>query len=92
VYEIVMWVVVGLIVGWLAGSAMKGSSYGLTGDIAVGVVGAIAGVWLIAYVVPEAERGGLVGSIIGGTVAALLFVAVARLLTRRTARARAGAP
>jgi uncharacterized membrane protein YeaQ/YmgE (transglycosylase-associated protein family) len=87
VYEIVMWVVVGLIVGWLAGSAMKGGGYGLTGDIAVGVVGAISGGWLIAYVIPEAERGGLVGSIIGGTVAALLFVGVARLLTRRTLRA-----
>lgn len=87
-----MWVVVGLIAGWLAGSAMKGSGYGLAGDIAVGVIGAISGGWLIAYVIPEAERGGLVGSIIGGTVAALLFVAVARLLTRRTAGARARAP
>lgn len=82
-----MWVVVGLIVGWLAGSTMKGSGYGLAGDIGVAVVGAIVGTWLIAFVVPEADRGGLVGLVIGGAVAALLFVAAARLLTRRTLRA-----
>ena len=81
--EIVMWVVVGLIVGWLAGSTMKGSGYGLFGDIAIAVVGAIAGAWLIAFAVPEADRGGLVGTIAAAAVAAALFVALARLLTRR---------
>lgn len=35
--DIVMWVVVGLIVGWLVGSTMKGSGYGLVGDIAIAV-------------------------------------------------------
>ena len=83
-----MWVVVGLIVGWLAGSTMKGGGYGLGGDIAVAAVGAIAGVWLLAFVLPEADRGGIVGSVIAGAIAAGLFVAVARLLTRRTTGAR----
>lgn len=83
-YEIVMWVVAGLIVGWLAGSAMRGKGYGLAGDIAVAAVGAISGVWLIAFLVPDAQRGGIVGSLIAGAVGAVLFVALARLLTRRT--------
>lgn len=81
--EIVMWVVVGLIVGWLAGSTMKGSGYGLVGDIAIAVVGAIAGAWLIAFAVPEADRGGPVGTVIAAIVGAGTFVALARLLTRR---------
>lgn len=78
-----MLVVAGLIVGWLAGSAMKGGGYGFIGDIAVGAIGAISGVWLVAFVVPEADRGGLAGPAIGGAVAAVLFVISARLLTRR---------
>ena len=81
--EIVMWVVVGLIVGWLAGSTMKGSGYGLVGDIAIAVVGAIAGAWLVAFAVSEADRGGLVGTVIAAAVGALTFVGLARLLTRR---------
>lgn len=79
-----MLVVAGLIVGWLAGSAMKGGGYGFVGDIAVATIGALAGVWLVTFVVPEAERGGLLGPAIGGAVAAALFVIAARLLTRRT--------
>lgn len=81
-----MLVVAGLIVGWLAGSAMKGGGYGFVGDLAVAGIGAIAGVWLVTFVVPEADRGGLLGPAIAGAVAALLFVISARLLTRRTAR------
>ncbi|MEX2046965.1 MAG: GlsB/YeaQ/YmgE family stress response membrane protein [Chloroflexota bacterium] len=83
-YESVMWVVAGLIVGWLAGSAMKGGGYGFVGDIAVAAIGALAGVWLVTFVVPEADRGGLLGPAIGGAVAAVLFVVAARLLTKRT--------
>ena len=79
-----MWVVAGLIVGWLAGSAMKGGGYGFAGDIAVAAVGAVAGVWLITFVLPEADRGGIAGSVIAGAVAAVLFVVFARLLTRRS--------
>lgn len=78
-----MWVVAGLIVGWLAGSAMKGGGYGFVGDIAVGAIGALAGVWLVTFVVPEADRGGALGPAIAGAVAAVLFVIAARLLTRR---------
>lgn len=81
--EIVMWVVVGLIVGWLAGTTMKGSGYGLVGDIAIAVVGAIAGAWLVAFAMPEADRGGIVGTVIAAIVGAGAFVALARLLTRR---------
>lgn len=81
--EIVMWVVAGLIVGWLAGTTMKGSGYGLVGDIAIAVVGAIAGAWLVAFAMPEADRGGIVGTVIAAIVGAGAFVALARLLTRR---------
>jgi len=85
--EIGLWIVLGLIIGWLAGSSMKGSGYGILGDIAVGAVGAIAGVWLVGFVVPDAHRGGIGGSVIAGAVAAVLFIAVARLLTRRSGKA-----
>ena len=40
------WLVVGVIVGWLAGIVIKGKSFGLLGNIAVGIVGALKGGWL----------------------------------------------
>ncbi len=38
----VMWVVAGLMAGWLTGIVMKGGGYGLTGDMLLGLVGSIA--------------------------------------------------
>ena len=82
-----MWVVVGLIGGWLAGSTMKGNGYGLAGDLAVAVVGAVVGVWLVVFLVAEADRGGYGGPIMAGLGGAGAFVGLARLITRRTAPA-----
>jgi len=41
-----MWVLVGLVAGWLAGYVMKGGGYGLTGDLILGLVGSIVGSWI----------------------------------------------
>ena len=40
-----MWVLVGLMAGWLAGIVMKSGGYGLRGDLILGLVGSIAGSW-----------------------------------------------
>ena len=40
---LVAWLVVGLIAGWAAGQVMKGTSFGLLGDIVVGLIGALIG-------------------------------------------------
>ena len=38
---------VGLIAGWLAGQAVKGTGFGLIADIAIGIVGSFIGSWLL---------------------------------------------
>lgn len=40
------WLIVGGIVGWLAGMVIKGKGFGLIGNILVGVVGAVIGGWI----------------------------------------------
>jgi len=44
------WLIVGVIVGWLAGIVIKGSGFGLIGNIVVGVIGALIGGWLAGAV------------------------------------------
>ena len=39
-------VIVGAIAGWLAGQIMRGRSFGLIGNIVIGVIGAVVGGWL----------------------------------------------
>ncbi len=40
---VIAWLVVGLIAGWAAGQVMKGTGFGLLGDIVVGLIGAFIG-------------------------------------------------
>jgi uncharacterized membrane protein YeaQ/YmgE (transglycosylase-associated protein family) len=38
---------VGLVAGWLVGQIVQGTGFGLIADIAIGVVGAFIGSWLL---------------------------------------------
>jgi uncharacterized membrane protein YeaQ/YmgE (transglycosylase-associated protein family) len=81
--EPITWVIIGLIAGWFAGLLMKGSGYGLVGDIVVGIIGGV----LFVLIVPVDQRSGLIGTIVVALIGAAIFVGLARLLTRRTVRA-----
>lgn len=48
--EILSWMVVGLIAGWLAGIMMQGHGVGLIRNIIVGVVGGLFGGWIASSV------------------------------------------
>ncbi|MCK1626854.1 GlsB/YeaQ/YmgE family stress response membrane protein [Bradyrhizobium sp. 160] len=37
---------VGLVAGWLAGQIVRGTGFGIVGDIIVGILGAFVGSWL----------------------------------------------
>jgi uncharacterized membrane protein YeaQ/YmgE (transglycosylase-associated protein family) len=45
-HGLIIFLIVGLIAGWLAGQIMKGGGYGLIGDLIVGIIGAFIGGWL----------------------------------------------
>jgi uncharacterized membrane protein YeaQ/YmgE (transglycosylase-associated protein family) len=44
----ILFILIGLIAGALAGRVVSGHGYGVAGDIVVGVVGALAGGWIFA--------------------------------------------
>ena len=77
-----LWIIlVGLIAGWAAGKIMKGSGYGVLTDIALGIVGAIVGGWIVRLLGFE-PMGGLISSIITAIIGAVLLVAIARAIRK----------
>jgi uncharacterized membrane protein YeaQ/YmgE (transglycosylase-associated protein family) len=80
-HGIIMWLVIGAIAGWLAGSLVKGGGFGLLGDIVVGIVGAFVGGWL-AGILHIDIGGGLIASIITATVGAVILIVVLRFIKR----------
>jgi len=79
--SILMWIVVGLIAGWLTGKIMKGSGYGFFVDILLGIAGALVGGFIANHLGLDAHGGFLYSTLIalGGAV---ILVAILRLLKR----------
>jgi uncharacterized membrane protein YeaQ/YmgE (transglycosylase-associated protein family) len=70
---------VGIIAGWLAGKIVRGTGFGILGDLLVGIVGAFVGNWLLPRLGIHLGTG-LVSAIVNATVGAILLLLVVRLL------------
>jgi uncharacterized membrane protein YeaQ/YmgE (transglycosylase-associated protein family) len=79
--NIVWFILVGLIAGWLAGQLMKGGGFGVIGDIVVGIIGALVGGLLFSSLGISAG-GGLLGAIIVATIGAVVLIFLLRLIRR----------
>ena len=72
-------ILVGLIAGWLAGQVMRGSGFGLVGDLIVGLLGALVGDWLLPRL--NIYLGvGIVALIINAVAGAIVLLLILRLL------------
>jgi uncharacterized membrane protein YeaQ/YmgE (transglycosylase-associated protein family) len=71
--------VVGLVAGWLAGKIVRGTGFGIIGDILVGVAGALVASWLFPKLGIHLGTG-LVSSIIYSAIGAIVLLLVVRLI------------
>ncbi len=84
VYEpssLLVLLLVGLIAGWLAGKIVRGAGFGIIADMAIGIVGAFFGSWLLA------RFGiffgfGIIAAIINATIGAVILLAIVKLIRR----------
>jgi len=76
------WIVVGLIAGWLAGLIMRGSGFGLIGNIIVGVIGGLLGGWIATSLlhIGPGMSGINLGSILIAFLGAVVLLLILRLL------------
>jgi len=77
---LVIFLAIGALAGWLAGTLMKGSSFGLIGNIIVGIVGAVIGGYVFGLL--GISAGGLIGSIITATAGAALLLFAVRFIKK----------
>lgn len=70
--DLIYFLLIGLIAGWLAGKIMKGHGFGLGGNLIVGVVGAALGGFLFRLL--GLLTIGLLGSLISATVGAIVLL------------------
>ena len=77
----ILWIGIGGLAGWLAGLVLKGSGYGRTGDIIIGIVGGFIGGWL-AEVLGLEVGNDLVPSLITAVFGAAIFISIMRMFAK----------
>jgi uncharacterized membrane protein YeaQ/YmgE (transglycosylase-associated protein family) len=78
--SILIILLVGLIAGWLAGKIVRGTGFGLIGDIAIGIVGAFIASWLFPKLGIHIATTSLVREILYATCGAIILLLVIRLV------------
>jgi uncharacterized membrane protein YeaQ/YmgE (transglycosylase-associated protein family) len=76
----VWFLLIGGIIGWLAGLIVKGRGFGIIGDIVVGIVGALFGGWLFGVL--GISTNSSFGAFITALVGAVLLVTITRFIKR----------
>jgi uncharacterized membrane protein YeaQ/YmgE (transglycosylase-associated protein family) len=74
---IILWIIFGALVGWIA-SAIMGSREGLLTDIIVGIIGAILGGWIMSLLGKGGVSGFNLYSFIVAIVGAVVLIAIVR--------------
>jgi uncharacterized membrane protein YeaQ/YmgE (transglycosylase-associated protein family) len=82
--SLLVWALVGLIAGWLAGQFTKGSDFGLVGNIIVGLVGALVGGFLAQALFGVDPIDGLdISTIVTSFLGAIIFLGLLNLVSGR---------
>jgi len=71
--------VVGIVAGWLAGKVVRGSGFGLVGDAAIGIVGALTAT---GFCIASGFHfsSGIVGLVINATIGAIVLLLALRVM------------
>ncbi|MCI0546069.1 MAG: GlsB/YeaQ/YmgE family stress response membrane protein [Candidatus Rokubacteria bacterium] len=78
--HVLLFVIIGLVAGALAGRVVSGHGYGAVGDICVGVIGALLGGWIFSSLL-GVTAGGFVMSLLAAFLGAVVFLWLIRLIT-----------
>nr|WP_290591334.1 MULTISPECIES: GlsB/YeaQ/YmgE family stress response membrane protein [unclassified Ketobacter] len=78
--SLIIFLVVGALVGWLAGIIVKGKGFGAIGNIIVGIVGSVIGGFVFGLL--GITTGGLLGSIVMATIGAVILLFLIRVIKK----------
>ena len=78
--NIILFLVIGALAGWLAGLIMKGRGFGLFGNIIVGIVGGLIGGFLFGLL--GFTSTGLIGSLVTALVGAIVLLFIVGLIKK----------
>src|SRR5690349_16180897 len=85
--NLLVWIIVGGIAGWLASLLVQGTGMGIVGDVIVGIVGALIGAFVLSLLLPGTFgiSGFNLGSLVVAFIGAVILLFIVKLFTGRRA-------
>ena len=80
IHELILFLLIGLVAGWLAGRVMKGAGFGLVGDLVIGVIGAFLGGGIFRLL--GFSLGGILGVLVTALIGAIVLIFILRLVKK----------
>ena len=80
--DFIWFLLIGAVAGWLAGQIMKGSGFGMLGNIIVGVLGAMIGAWLFGKL-GFSSSGELIPRLITALVGAVILLSILGFVSKK---------
>lgn len=80
IISLLIFLAIGALVGWLAGTIVKGKGFGVIGNMIVGIVGSVLGGFLFGLI--GITAGGLLGSIVMATIGAVILLYIVNLIKK----------
>jgi uncharacterized membrane protein YeaQ/YmgE (transglycosylase-associated protein family) len=78
--NILIWIISGVIAGWLAGLLVRGRGFGLIGDLVIGLLGGLIGGWLAGLLGIQASS--WIAQILVAALGGVVLVAIIRMIRR----------
>jgi len=75
-------IIIGAVIGWIAGQLMKGKGFGFIGNIFVGIIGSAIGDWLSRQTGIAISGDPLISTIVTGVVGAVALLFVINLIKK----------
>jgi len=79
--NIIWFLIIGALAGFLAGKLMKGGGFGLWVNLAVGIIGAVVGGLIFGFL--GISTNGLFGSLITATVGAIVLLWIVDIVKKK---------
>ena len=75
-------IIIGAIIGWLAGQLWKGHGFGIVGNIIVGILGSVVGGWVFGKTGISIGGDPLISTIITGVIGAIVLLFIIGLIKK----------
>jgi uncharacterized membrane protein YeaQ/YmgE (transglycosylase-associated protein family) len=84
--NIILWLVLGALAGWIGSLLVRGTGLGLLGDIVVGIVGAFIGGFIVSLFGGTGVTGFNIWSLVVAVIGAIVLLLIVRMVRGGTRR------